>query len=520
MNKIVESHSPEIGHEMGIGVGGLKGAASRMNRFQRNVGSLFANPWLPKIFRLVILYSDIVDEKLVAELQISLSKSLEPFPSCRFQVTQVYCDDKRLGNDPTYANTIHAGVLDADYLLLCVSSKAARSRLMMTEVTSWIRERSADDLGIIVTEGELAWDSAATDFDWKRTTVLSRQLRGLFPAEPLSLDMRPARDMPKLSVGPAFGYLLPFLNAKLGKQSQGALSPQQEFIRALQHSMSHRLVGEGVVSSRKAPDPVYLGASAPSQVKSGEEFTARFVAYRKDLENQVLARLSKLSRRSEQYLGLKKCIWKSGTPVKLRCEGRHIQVESAEEGFIWQGGYNVVDFDVLVPPKAPACVTVLKFDIFIAGIIVAKLRLDLEIGIGSGSHRLNQLWSKSTAHSAFASYAAADRPRVLDRVAELVNVASIDVFVDCLSLHPGEKWKPHLVEEIRHREFFLLFWSANAKRSSWVKWEWQTALREKGLGAIDPHPLDLLTKAKPPRALKSLHFSDPYMLARVASEKK
>jgi hypothetical protein len=65
--------------------------------------------------------------------------------------------------------------------------------------------------------------------------------------------------------------------------------------------------------------------------------------------------------------------------------------------------------------------------------------LDLEIGIGSGFHRPNQLFGKSTAHSAFASYAAADRPRVLDRVAELVNVASIDVFVDCLSLHPGEK---------------------------------------------------------------------------------
>jgi integrase len=33
-----------------------------------------------------------------------------------------------------------------------------------------------------------------------------------------------------------------------------------------------------------------------------------------------------------------------------------------------------------------------------------------------------------------------------------------------------------------------------------------------------PHPVDPPTKAKPPEALNSLHFGDPYMLARVASE--
>jgi TIR domain len=48
------------------------------------------------------------------------------------------------------------------------------------------------------------------------------------------------------------------------------------------------------------------------------------------------------------------------------------------------------------------------------------------------------------------------------------------VFLDCLSLRPGEKWKDKLRDEIKGREIFWLFWSRSAMKSEWVKWEWQT----------------------------------------------
>jgi hypothetical protein len=89
--------------------------------------------------------------------------------------------------------------------------------------------------------------------------------------------------------------------------------------------------------------------------------------------------------------------------------------------------------------------------------------------------------------------------------------------MDCLSLNPGEEWKPRLEREIIDRNTFLLFWSANARDSEYVDWEWRTALKHKGIDGIHPHPLDPVSDAKPiPEELKSLHFEDPHNLLRKA----
>jgi len=182
--------------------------------------------------------------------------------------------------------------------------------------------------------------------------------------------------------------------------------------------------------------------------------------------------------------------------------------------FVWDGKYELLEFDVKVPESAPQIETVLKFDVSISDIVVARLRLDLAIS-RSAAKQERAFVSTEPAKTAFASYSSKDRPRVLDRIAE-IKKNGIDVFLDCLSLHPGEEWKPRLESEIKNRELFLLFWSANAKASEYVTWEWKTALSAKGIGFIDPHPLEPVSEAEPPDELKSLHFGDPHMLIRKA----
>lgn len=118
------------------------------------------------------------------------------------------------------------------------------------------------------------------------------------------------------------------------------------------------------------------------------------------------------------------------------------------------------------------------------------------------------------ARTAFASYASTDRDRVLDRVAAVRISAGLDVFLDCLSLHPGEAWKQRLADEIRERDLFLLFWTAAAAGSEWVTWEWQTALAAKGKNGLQVHPLE--SGIAPPEQLKDLHFGDVMMLIRDA----
>lgn len=273
-----------------------------------------------------------------------------------------------------------------------------------------------------------------------------------------------------------------------------------------------------IANSRKIsrPRPVYLGASLPKAARPGEEFTARFIAYTETFESLVESQLQNLSPRSVNHLRLKECQWKESTRVSVSLYGEHLLIPYPVETFVWNGGHRLLDFDVRVDPAAPATVTIAKFDVAIAGITVAKIRIDLAITPNADS-QLKQVVKARPARTAFASYASEDRDRVCDRLSEIER-NGIKVFLDCLSLHPGEEWKPRLEREIKNRELFLLFWSTYASQSEWVTWEWKTALREKGLSAIDPHPLAPEFEAPPPAELKSLHFNDRYMLVRKAYE--
>ncbi len=194
--------------------------------------------------------------------------------------------------------------------------------------------------------------------------------------------------------------------------------------------------------------PVQLGASAPRQVKPGAEFTARFVAYEKALEQEVRALLTKLAPSAETVLGIKECRWKRDTRVTVKLSGRGLTIDPPEQEFTWQGGRSLLEFDVAVPDDAEEGTIPLKFDVSIEGIIVARLRLDLEIA-AAPKKKGRATATGEPATTGFASYSSKDRLRVLDRVDAIQISAGIDVFQDCLDLHPGEEWKPRLDNEIR-----------------------------------------------------------------------
>lgn len=268
---------------------------------------------------------------------------------------------------------------------------------------------------------------------------------------------------------------------------------------------------ESASAATGTTSPVLLGVSAPSAIKPGEEFTARFVAYVKELEEEVRNLLEKLSPRAEPILGVKKCRWKVGTKVEVRLSSRHLNISPEVQEFEWSGTRDMLDFDVEVPPDAAECTQVLKFDVAIDKFVVARIRLDLEV-----SRRASSLDRKSAhtgvARTAFASYSADDRQRVLDRVSSVSICAGLDIFFDCLSLHANEDWKARLETEIRNRDLFLLFWSRNANKSEWVTWEWKTALEAKGKESMQIHPLE--PDVRPPTELAELHAGDPYMWVR------
>jgi hypothetical protein len=263
-----------------------------------------------------------------------------------------------------------------------------------------------------------------------------------------------------------------------------------------------------------AAQPVQLGTSAPAACRPGDEFTARFIAYPPGDEAEVDALLKKLSPRSESLLGLQHCMWKPGTTVRVGLSGKGLVMDPPVQDFIWQGERHLLNFDVTVPGTCAEGVVVLKFDVSIDDITVARLRQDLEIRAGADKASVRSTDAQA-ATTAFASYSSVDRQRVLDRVAALRISAGMDIFLDCLSLHPGEHWEPRLEDEIRRRDLFLLFWSRPASESKWVEWEWRKALADGKKDDMEIHPLD--NGIMPPPELSDLHFADPAMAVRAAS---
>lgn len=262
-------------------------------------------------------------------------------------------------------------------------------------------------------------------------------------------------------------------------------------------------------------DEVRLGASTPRHVKPGQAFVARFAAYTPANADHVAALLEQLAPGAIHVADAKRCRWALGAQITVVCEGRGFTVADPIERFAWNGAFEVLTFDIVADPDGEATRT-LGFDVLASEIRIARIRVEITVRGApdepEGPDR--QRTGAVPIRTAFASYASEDRARVLDRIAALRRSAGVDCFVDCLSLHPGNPWKPRLEREIGDRESFLLFWSHHAARSKWVEWEWRTCLERKGEAALEVHPLDTVEQAPPPKELAHLHFDDPIMRVR------
>ena len=250
-------------------------------------------------------------------------------------------------------------------------------------------------------------------------------------------------------------------------------------------------------------DDVKLGAAAPESASPGQEFIAHFVAYPAHQENETRKILAAQSPDVTPVLGKRSCRWAQGTVVKTSVRGDYLHIEHPEQSFTWNGAIESLDFSGKVAADAPTGNVVLKYEVFVADFLVAALCLTVRVSLKTRPDQ--QVTALAYApRTAFASYSSEDRSLVTHMVGAIERAAGIEVFQDCLDLRASEEWKPRLNQEIRARDCFMLFWSPAAAASTWVEWEWKTALRDKGKEAMQIHPLqpDLV----PPDALGDLHF--------------
>jgi len=149
-------------------------------------------------FHALISYSHAADVPLATALQTGLQRFARPW--YRMRALHVFRDNASLAANPHLWASVQAGLDASAHFILLASPDAAASAWVGRECTYWRDTKSCDQLLIVLTDGEIAWDEGANDFDWARTTAIPPALRGAFEGEPRWIDMRWARGEPDLSL--------------------------------------------------------------------------------------------------------------------------------------------------------------------------------------------------------------------------------------------------------------------------------------------------------------------------------
>jgi tetratricopeptide (TPR) repeat protein len=171
------------------------------------------------VFDAFISYSHIADGKLAAALQQGLHRFAKP--SFKLRAIRVFRDETTLAMTPRLWPEIEKALHNSRFFILMADRQSAQSEWVQKEVACWLDMGRADNMLIVWTGGEVAWNKATKDFDWDRTNALPPTVAGAFKGEePLYQDLRWAREEVQLSrKDPRFATVLAKLSAAIRGRS-------------------------------------------------------------------------------------------------------------------------------------------------------------------------------------------------------------------------------------------------------------------------------------------------------------
>ena len=144
------------------------------------------------VYDAFISYSHAKDKPIAAALQSVIQKLGKPWYQRR--ALRVFRDDTSLSATPQLWPSIEQALAQSRYLLLLTSPEAASSHWVGKEVEYWLANKSPETLLVGVTNGTLAWNENANDFDWDLKPPLPEALKGRFAAEPKWVDLSAYRE--------------------------------------------------------------------------------------------------------------------------------------------------------------------------------------------------------------------------------------------------------------------------------------------------------------------------------------
>lgn len=273
-------------------------------------------------------------------------------------------------------------------------------------------------------------------------------------------------------------------------------------------------IGETTVlcapSSQPAPelvrvDKVQFSAIAPQKALKGEYTLVQLYMYEQEFRSAVEEALqmgdAPMQEKKSGYHTVQR-----NTCVKVVLSSRDLEITDNIVEETWTGGYLSFDFALDVPEGFVKRQILLNATVYFNNIPATRLLMTLQLQTPH-EQRLELL--RRDVLSAFVSYASQDRTRVASLIQGMKKARpDMDIFFDVNNLRSGENWESTLRWEIEQRDILFLCWSQNAKNSTWVDMEWRYALKNKGLEAIEPIPIESPDVCPPPEELYSKHFND------------
>lgn len=251
-------------------------------------------------------------------------------------------------------------------------------------------------------------------------------------------------------------------------------------------------------------------AASPKKVKPDHYAEIQIYAARQEEQKTVLEMIEKefgkgvYQTKESSFLEVE-----FGTSLKIILSSDDVLVEDNCEVIRWEGLFGKASFLVHVPKAYARPQIAFQAKVLVHDMPRCKLVFTIDLQVSKQKRSVHA----TPFEKAFASYAHEDREKVFARLQGMKHaLPELDVFLDVLSLRSGEDWEKRIKEEIPRADIFFLFWSRNAKQSSWVDAEWRLAYDQKGIGFIEPVPLETPDIAPVPDELQSKHFNDLLLL--------
>lgn len=195
-----------------------------------------------------------------------------------------------------------------------------------------------------------------------------------------------------------------------------------------------------------------------------------------------------------------------GVVVRVALQSPDLALSGSTQTLAWPGEYLRFDFPLSLPEDFLRRQVLFSASVYINEVIATRLKFLVSCAAPDPQVILPR---RRDVLSAFLSYAGEDRARA-EAVLQGMQRARPDlhIFSDVEALRSSANWRQALPLEISRRDVFFLCWSHYAKESFWVNWEWNCALKDKGVACIEPIPLESPDRCPPPRDLDGRHFND------------